>query len=53
MDRLPLPLAFITAAIAFIDVIMMSTITITTTLTTIVMAKIQLVCVNPFMAVEV
>ena len=48
------PLAFIAAAIAYTDVVMMSIITITTTLTTtIVIVKIQLVVVNPFVAVEV
>ena len=49
-------LAVIMAAIAYTGVIMMSiiTITITTTLTTtIATVKIQLVCINPFVAVGV
>ena len=47
-------LAFITAAIAYTDIIMMSIITTATTLTTAnSIVKIQLVCINPFMAVEV
>ena len=49
------PLAFIAAAIAYTDIIvMMSIVTITTTHTMkIAIVKIQLVCVNPFVAVEV
>ena len=44
-------LAFIMAAIACTDIIMMSIITTATTLTTTnAIVKIQLVCINPFMA---